>query len=377
MRLHLDTNIDKELRLNFANSSGVFVKDGQNLGSGVSIFAQKNAFQNLEFRTLLEGSGIQLVESASGIIIDSTIVDDLSNLQTDFDNASGNWVETASNQGLGIGTFIQKVGADLQFRKILGGSGIEVSSSGNTIILDNELVDDFSELKIDFLNSSGVFIKNGENVGLGSNVFAQKSGQNLQFRRLLPGSGIKISTSGNTLRIDNTLEDDVKSVSDIVDTIINNTQLINSITSGVVSKIFFDLPLHGDDDDLKHTTIHSLPVAEMKDFESSKWNLISPLEGASGVFFRFTWFPEVTASGEIKFDLTLTQLPSGVDVSTASTVVKSLNLSESWVMNKLYIHEIIADANILGLQVISLKFERKADSYTGKVRNISYAVKYR
>jgi hypothetical protein len=264
------TGVDtaNQVRTDFDNASGIFVKDGSNLGTGSGVFVQKNASQELEFKTLVPGGGIQITGDSDELTITSV--------------ASGaGEANTGSNVGLGVGVFDGKSGVDLQFRSILGSSGIQVSLSGQTIRIDNALLDDhnilrndfdnssgvfrsdidtnttnitnlqtdftnssgvfqdgvntanqvrtdfdnvsgvfrtdidtntsnISSLQTDFDNSSGVFVKTASNVGLGEGIFEQKSGQDLEFRSILQGSGISVTTSGSTVRIDNNLEDDVQ-----------------------------------------------------------------------------------------------------------------------------------------------------------------------
>jgi len=211
----LRTDIDQN-HLDFLNSSGIFVKNGENLGTGSQVFIQKDAQRNLEFRTLIGGSGVEITTSGNTIRFDNELSDDFDKLNTDWENASGAFIKTASNQGIGKDVFAQKVGQDLQFRRLLQGSGIIITPSGNTLRVDNMLVDDLiltdirlDDLRTDFDNASGIWVKNGENLGTGKQIFVQKdSDKNLEFRTLIGGSGIEISTSGNTLRFDNEIIDD-------------------------------------------------------------------------------------------------------------------------------------------------------------------------
>lgn len=204
-------------------ASGIYVENAENLGAGSGIFFQKNISNNLELKSLVAGGGIQITGTGDELTIASV--------------ASGaGEANTASNVGQGVGTFNNKSGVDLRFRSLLGGSGIEVSLSGQTIRLDSEISDDFnilqsdhntlrtdfdnssgvfrtdidtnttnvSSLQTDFDNSSGVFVKNAENVGGAESVFSQKNAnQNLELRTILGGSGINVTTSGSIIRVDN------------------------------------------------------------------------------------------------------------------------------------------------------------------------------
>jgi hypothetical protein len=175
--------------------------DGLNLGVGSGVFVQRIG-DNLRFKSLVEGSGITFEVSANDITINNTLVDDFNILNTDFANASGNWVEDGGNLGTGSGIFFQKSGANLQFKTIIPGSSISFEVTNNDITINNDLEDDFLVLNTNFANASGVWVKNGENVGTGSGVFVQKDGdENLEFRSLVPGDGIGINLSATELEL--------------------------------------------------------------------------------------------------------------------------------------------------------------------------------
>lgn len=222
--VRIDSTLEDDVQLiitDFNNSSGVFVKGAENLGGGQEAFIQKDADQNLEFRTFVGGSGVIVSTSGLTIRFDNILVDDFINLQSDvtelrtdfdnssgvfrndideirldFDNASGVWVKDGENLGAGSGIFVTKdAEQNLEFRTIIPGNGIGINQTSGTL---------------EFFVVPGAESTTAINVGIGSGeVFAQKVGNDLQFRRILAGSGIIISTSGNTVRIDSALEDDV------------------------------------------------------------------------------------------------------------------------------------------------------------------------
>jgi hypothetical protein len=353
------TNTANQVRTDFDNASGIWVKDGENLGAGSGVFVQKDTDENLEFKTLVAGSNVTLTATATEITIGAA-------------SPSGGEANTASNVGIGTGeSFAQKSGSDLEFRRILQGSGIQIATSGSTIRIDSALEDDvqantsnISSLQTDFTNSSGVFrndidtnttnitnlqtdftnssgifqggvdtanavrtdfdnasgiwVKDGENlgagsgvfvqkdtdenlefktlvaganvsltgdastitistssgvgeantasnVGLGVGVFAEKSGVDLEFRRLLQGSGIQIAASGDTVRIDCALEDDVSTNATNINTL--RTDFDNS--SGVFRS----------DIDTNTTNISSLQA----DFTNSSGIFQNGVDTADGV----------------------------------------------------------------------------------------------
>lgn len=165
--------------------------------------------------------------------------------------------------------------------------------------------------------------------------------------------------------------------------IINEPDVINSIASGVFEQAFFTLPLKGDDDNVTHQTVNNLAVARyIKNTNTNTiWNTIAPLGGASGVEFQFSWFPETAQTSDIRWRLNLTQLPSGVDTSAASGVLEDLNLSDTWIANRLYIHTMDINATVGSLENFSLKFERRGqdvfDNYSKNLYVVSYAVRFK
>lgn len=100
------------------------VNDGQNLGAGRQVFAQKVG-TDLQFRTLVAGSGVVLTQGVDTITMDAT-------------GSGGGESNTASNVGAGTGqVFYAKNGVDLQLRTIKAGTGISVSTAGQEITITN------------------------------------------------------------------------------------------------------------------------------------------------------------------------------------------------------------------------------------------------
>ena len=86
-----------------------------NVGSGVGLWKDKVG-ETLNFKSLVAGSNINILENTDTITITSA--------------AGGGEVNTASNVGIGAGTFAQKVGTELQFRSLR-------SSDGSQVITEN------------------------------------------------------------------------------------------------------------------------------------------------------------------------------------------------------------------------------------------------
>jgi hypothetical protein len=95
-----------------------------NLGDGEDVFFQKNV-NDLEFRTIKAGSGINItVNGNNALEIEST--------------ASGaGEANTASNRGAGEGVFFQKTGADLEFKSLIAGANITLSSDDDGITIES------------------------------------------------------------------------------------------------------------------------------------------------------------------------------------------------------------------------------------------------
>ncbi len=153
--------------------SGEF-NTASNLGaSGSSIFAQKSGV-DLQFRKLIGGTNVTLTENTNDITIDAT-------------GGSGE-SNTASNLGAGTGVFAQKNGIDLEFKSIVSGSGINITSNADTITITNSSIGEANT---------------GSNLGAGSGVFAQKSGVDFEFKSIVGGTGINVTSDANTVTINN------------------------------------------------------------------------------------------------------------------------------------------------------------------------------
>ena len=106
--------------------------DGANIGSGIGVFAQKNGV-NLEFKSLIAGTNMTITSTADEITFDAS-------------GGSGE-VNTASNLGAGEGVFAQKIAQDLEFKSLVAGSGISLASTATELTVTSTsagipLVDD-------------------------------------------------------------------------------------------------------------------------------------------------------------------------------------------------------------------------------------------
>jgi hypothetical protein len=143
-----------------------------NLGAGSGTFASKVG-ADLRFKSLVAGSNVSLSSTATEITIAATDTGE---------------VNTASNLGAGSGTFASKVGSDLQFKSLVAGSNVSLSSTSTEITI---AATDTGE------------VNTASNVGAsGTGVFYQKSGVDLQFKKLIAGTNVTITDNGTTITVD-------------------------------------------------------------------------------------------------------------------------------------------------------------------------------
>lgn len=253
-----------------------------NTGGGVGVFRVKNAL-DLEFRGILGASGsgiaaalnagtqeIQLTISPTGITEEATpasgdlLLGFVAGALRTFDvgnlPGSSGEVNTASNSGTaGIGVWARKTGVDLEFKNLVGGTGVTLSEAsdditialtaggvGNTTqadmpawsikarnagttgdpqdVTDGDLTIEGSpesgDYLLGFLNTGelrrfdasnflggggGGSITGGSNLPGGQGIFAGVTGTNtLDFRSLVAGSGIVVTADANTVTITTT-----------------------------------------------------------------------------------------------------------------------------------------------------------------------------
>lgn len=142
-----------------------------NLGGGTGLFAAKVDF-DLQFKSLVAGTGISLSNTATTVTITST-----------------GEANTASNLGTGSFLFAAKSGTDLQFKSLVAGTGVTLTSNSTSVTI----------------NAPGTGEANtASNLGAGTAIFASKVGVDLQFKTLVAGSGVTISNTGTTVTISST-----------------------------------------------------------------------------------------------------------------------------------------------------------------------------
>ena len=101
----------------FSTSGASSVNNASNVGGGVGLFLQNN-LGNLEFKTLVQSGGINLIPGTQTITVTDAI--------------------TASNVGSGQGVVKQRNGNNFELRSITGSDNITVTTSNDTINISGD-----------------------------------------------------------------------------------------------------------------------------------------------------------------------------------------------------------------------------------------------
>ena len=152
-----------------SSGGAAVITTASNVGTGATVFKQKT-LQNLEFKSIIAGAGVTLTDNGDDITVDVSAV-----------------AITGSNVGTGEEVFKTKNGNTLEFRKL------QISGAGQHF--DRATVGD----TIEFRNTAEV--NTASNVGLANGVFAQKVGQDLQFKSIVGGNNVSVTNDANTVII--------------------------------------------------------------------------------------------------------------------------------------------------------------------------------
>jgi hypothetical protein len=165
-------------------TDSIGVEGGTNTGLGTGVFKQRLG-SNLEFKSLVAGTNVSISSDADSITISSTDTGE---------------VNTASNIGLGSGIFSSKVGTDLEFKSLIAGTNVSISSDATSITIS---ATDTGE------------VNTASNVGSGEGVFAQKVSEDLEFKSLVAGTNVSISSDATTVTISATDTGEVNTASNL------------------------------------------------------------------------------------------------------------------------------------------------------------------
>jgi len=220
------TTVGSEIVVSSATGAGE-ANDGTSLGAGAAVYKSKGGL-TLQFRSITGSNGVLVTPSANEIDISgpelesvgtatgrdvyvgyvgdshkfrklkagsnvsiSIVGDDLVINAATLPGTIGE-INTASNVGAtGFGVFKQKAGANLEFKKLVGGANVTISESSDNITIA----------------ASGEGGAAGEantasNIGTGEgNVFKEKIGVDLVFRKIKQGSNITVTEVGNDIVI--------------------------------------------------------------------------------------------------------------------------------------------------------------------------------
>jgi hypothetical protein len=145
------------------------ISGAANVGTGETLFKDLTT-GTLNFKSIIAGAGVTLTDNGDDITVDVSAV-----------------AINGSNVGTGEEVFKTKNGNTLEFRKVAtaaAGQHFAVATVGDTI---------------EFKNTAEV--NTASNVGLANGVFAQKVGQDLQFKSIVGGNNISVTNDANTVTI--------------------------------------------------------------------------------------------------------------------------------------------------------------------------------
>ena len=145
------------------------ISGAANVGTGETLFKDLTT-GTLNFKSIIAGAGVTLTDNGDDITVDVSAV-----------------AINGSNVGTGEKVFKTKNGNTLEFRKVAtaaAGQHFTVATVGDTI---------------EFKNTAEV--NTASNLGAGSSLFAQKTGEDLQFKSIVGGTNITVTNDANTVTI--------------------------------------------------------------------------------------------------------------------------------------------------------------------------------
>jgi hypothetical protein len=132
-----------------------------------------------------------------GNVVNDGLGDDL---RSAFQKVNGNFADlsasltvTASNAGtVGVGIFKEKVGLDLQFKRLIASNKINIVSQADSVVISSTQPDAFTSIST---NSNVVRASNDSDISIlgGSNVLVTASGQRIVVDTILDLNQILLS----------------------------------------------------------------------------------------------------------------------------------------------------------------------------------------
>ena len=147
------------------------ITGASNSGTGEGIFKDLTT-GILNFKSFIAGSGITITDNGNDLTLDVAAA-----------------AATGANIGTGTGIFSAKVGNDIQLRSL--------KAHDDSINLVVSLSTDTNE--IEFKNTAE--INTASNLGSGNGVFASKAGADLQFKTIVAGTNVSITSNANEITI--------------------------------------------------------------------------------------------------------------------------------------------------------------------------------
>lgn len=230
---------------------------------------------------------------------------------------------TASNVGAGAGLFKQKVGTDLQFKSIVAGTNITITSNTDTITIDSIGAGDISS---------------ASNIGAGVGLFAAKVLDDLQFKSIVAGTGITITPALDSITIEATGGGGGVSVYDAFDALILADATSLKITGNLLALTTLvpgQVEIYGNEPVIPFATGSNIGSGASV-YASASSNVLSfrTLTGQNGV--------SIIQSGN---DILISG--SGADATTASNLGTGEGLFAAKVIDDLQFKSIVAGTNIV------------------------------
>lgn len=154
------------------------VSNARNIGGYAGVFSSKNG-DKLEFKTLIPGTGIDIISGTQTLTILNTLVPGETNTASNIGN-SGSY-----------GIYQNKVGVDFRFKSMRAGSNLEIQDNGSELIIN--------AINVGEINTASNLGQPGS-----YGVYQNKIGADFKFRNLRAGQGITLSLNAdNEIQITN------------------------------------------------------------------------------------------------------------------------------------------------------------------------------